>query len=1222
LAQVESPTVAWDDLQSHIDEALAALPEKYRLAIIYHFFEGQTHAEVARTLGITRSAVTKRIARGIDELRKDLRARGIGVASAGLAATLAANAVEAAPATLTTALAKLALSGSGAAATALSGSSLVSIVLGKWAIAGVVVATLAGGGVWYAARTIATPMEQTKASPPPAVAAAIIPPEKVQPAPQSTTDIVGIAVSPEGYPRADVGFGADFTANTFREPKSDIDGRVALPVEAAGKHWIGRSQNTARSALVKVPEAVSTEPLRIVLAYRTKSFIGRVVDASGNGVAGLKVDAEVETSTGDVFACGTYDVDVNGFCIVYDIATGDDLRLRVRVATDGGQAAGAWSDGVPLADRPHSLNLPPLTASDEVARIAREKSGGTDGKRNDRQPLADQYGGRILDTEGKPVDGAWVEVNYFVRSGMVSSVNAATDENGRWTTWLPADLNKIDLRVQHPECVPTVMDRSVVQPPMERLRDGTAELRLRRGLPVRGHIRGTDNRPVADALLLPHTRYSRTPGGPEPTANAPIEDDYSRRTAPDGAFELTGLPPGENSIQVSSRAYAPRVLPLDVTPGMEPIVVTLDSGETIRGRVVDADNMPLPGVAIVGDEWILDRQYELNIHEKTNENGEFVLNHVPLEGILRFGINGNKRGQPRRFLPMSTDIMIPREVPYTLVLYSPLVFQGTVSDEVTGKPVTSFRVKQGWLMPGERTIYWNRMADVKTIQNENGAFSVSQSGIHVSFPDSSVFSVSIEADGYLPARGGEWKLGEKNEPIAIKLKRGTPWTGRVTLPDGNVAEGAQVAWVGNEYKAFILNGQLDVNPMAQAEFIEDTTADGAFSLPPSGEAGYLVAVHPGGYAIQHSDKFRVGGDLRLVPWSTVKGALTSEGKPIPDALIQGEALPSDDDQPAPPVNWTISTTTHVDGSYEFSHLPAVPIRIGQMIVGDRHGEMSHTQCVTPKPGNVLTVDLGAERGSAEGKIDLPTPEAMTALRDAVEKKVLIAVVKRVDTVKDAPKSYEAQYVPEIRPDGSIRLDGIPSGRYELAIDVHAPSPAMRCGIGRALWSGKAAFAVPPGSSTPVRIPSVALHETPIPTVGAAAPELQAWTFDQKEFTLAKQKGKYVLIDFWAMWCAPCRNGSRELLKIWENYKSNDKVVFAGVSLDDDSAGALGFVTEQAIPWVQLKGEAWGPDNVITKDFGIASLPSIWLIAPDGTVLARDLDVAEAGKALEKAVASQ
>jgi RNA polymerase sigma factor (sigma-70 family) len=101
----------WNDVYRYVDEAIAALPDKYRGPLVSCYIESQSHATIAENLGIPRRTVTHRIGKGVELIRKSLRKRGIPVASASLAAMLGANLAEAAPARLTASLGRLALAG-------------------------------------------------------------------------------------------------------------------------------------------------------------------------------------------------------------------------------------------------------------------------------------------------------------------------------------------------------------------------------------------------------------------------------------------------------------------------------------------------------------------------------------------------------------------------------------------------------------------------------------------------------------------------------------------------------------------------------------------------------------------------------------------------------------------------------------------------------------------------------------------------------------------------------------------------------------------------------------------------------------------------------------------------------------------------------------------------------------------------------------------------------
>lgn len=150
--------IEWQEIYGYVDEAIAGLPEKVRAPIVAHFLEGQTHKAIAQSIGLSRQAVAYRINKGIEYIRKSLQRRGIRVASSALAAAMGAHLAEAAPASLTNTLGKLALAGrlgvsaSGTVAKAMAWcktASVWGVVVMKTKIeVGILVLLLGAAAVW------------------------------------------------------------------------------------------------------------------------------------------------------------------------------------------------------------------------------------------------------------------------------------------------------------------------------------------------------------------------------------------------------------------------------------------------------------------------------------------------------------------------------------------------------------------------------------------------------------------------------------------------------------------------------------------------------------------------------------------------------------------------------------------------------------------------------------------------------------------------------------------------------------------------------------------------------------------------------------------------------------------------------------------------------------------------------------------------------------------
>ena len=112
----------------------------------------------------------------------------------------------------------------------------------------------------------------------------------------------------------------------------------------------------------------------------------------------------------------------------------------------------------------------------------------------------------------------------------------------------------------------------------------------------------------------------------------------------------------------------------------------------------------------------------------------------------------------------------------------------------------------------------------------------------------------------------------------------------------------------------------------------------------------------------------------------------------------------------------------------------------------------------------------------------------------------------------------------------------------------------------------------------------------------------------KLVSLHDYRGKYVLVDFWASWCGPCRAENPNVVNTYRNYHS-DKFDILGVSLDNNKDQWLKAIQKDKLPWKQGSDlQAW--NSQVVKEYGIKGIPFNMLLDPNGKIIARNLRGAE------------
>ena len=134
-------------------------------------------------------------------------------------------------------------------------------------------------------------------------------------------------------------------------------------------------------------------------------------------------------------------------------------------------------------------------------------------------------------------------------------------------------------------------------------------------------------------------------------------------------------------------------------------------------------------------------------------------------------------------------------------------------------------------------------------------------------------------------------------------------------------------------------------------------------------------------------------------------------------------------------------------------------------------------------------------------------------------------------------------------------------------------------------------------------------------VGKEAPELILPMPNGKDLALSSLKGKVVLIDFWASWCAPCMKEMPNVKRAYEKYK-NKGFEILGVSLDKDREAWLGAISKLDLKWPQVSDlKFW--ESEACQIYAVQSIPFTVLLDKEGTIIATDLRGAKLDKKLEE-----
>lgn len=209
-------------------------------------------------------------------------------------------------------------------------------------------------------------------------------------------------------------------------------------------------------------------------------------------------------------------------------------------------------------------------------------------------------------------------------------------------------------------------------------------------------------------------------------------------------------------------------------------------------------------------------------------------------------------------------------------------------------------------------------------------------------------------------------------------------------------------------------------------------------------------------------------------------------------------------------------------------------------------------------------------------------------------------------------------------DGAFRIEGLPAGVYDLSIDASETSGTETRGAWGSEKTGVLAavrvrFELPRdeagGATAPLDLGAQEIEISRTVRIGRIAPGFRCVTVEGNMVDLRAWRGKYVLIDFWASWCGPCRLEMPHLKALYAERKNDPRFAMISLGLDKDLDKQEATIKQNGMAWTQGILGNWSTDR-ISLQYGVKSIPAMFLIGPDGRII----EMSASGKAMRESVA--
>lgn len=639
--------------------------------------------------------------------------------------------------------------------------------------------------------------------------------------------------------------------------------------------------------------------------------------------------------------------------------------------------------------------------------------------------------------DNRPLTGH-VQVQIANKRTFLGSTDLETDSNG--VIEIPVtvpDVNLVVVTVTVPKFVPKWIRwkrHEFVEPTL------FYQCLLDPGAVVEGVVQDEAGNPVADAKIVPsasiYAPTSREDIAFDPRLTAVFSDAH-------GHFRSDQMPVPQDERSASLYITHPNFIRSRITlNGPKSLTtnhaVVLRRGEWITGRVEDSKHVPVSRAKIEEDGFA-------GLKANSGPDGAFKIGPFSKETVkLEVSAKGFRTTITSARVGTDTNELVI-QLPFADVsgsasepdLTRVVRLSGVVVDDESGEPVNTFEIHRREL---------DQRGEARDLlgQGHNGRFDWP-----VDMPLTNTLILEAAADGYENAASNLREINGTDQHYEFRMRRSVAITSRVVTLSGMSADGAALGLIGDSFGFQIMtDGTLSGWGTHQT----NTDANGMFSLRSVPNAKSISIAHEAGFAeVTLPLTNRV--PITLQPWGVVEGLVQTAGQPATNQKVSLTVWPREPGER--PMRTLVMQTAVSDsrGRFRFDHVPPTLVALGRdYTISPGTSAIGPRQPVDVQPGTTNEVLFISSGRAVVGRFVLSqtVPDHdwrldLQKLEQAFpELPPILGAGKDRDEMRRRIRAHSQRrmqmraYYPDIRPDGSFRIDDVPTGDYVLKLRVSAP----------------------------------------------------------------------------------------------------------------------------------------------------------------------------------------